>query len=326
MKIMESIMNAIETEPEKNILEQDVKESVGTETDIDNLDQKERDNKIIKLSKSLAGSSEIDEDKFRELKRKLTTQTYKMVDAGETYNLQKGEEVLTSWKKKSEETREDNEVVESDIPDANEMESKVEDIVGDGVAAAMDDALSEDNLEEGHTDTLVYEILDLAEKAGKNWTEEAIRKLTVPQMHVIKSKLLDPNYKTKKEKAKEEEKKNRAELIKTESDGVVKYKIRINESEEDLEADSDDDAISKFDDRFEEKRSIVFKDSGIQGLKTTSVDGFKIYLKELNDGTYSYIIRDSKSSVTLSSNRASDEDEVITLINSDLDSLEKEEV
>ena len=352
LKLTESIMKNINTE--EVVLEEEViTESIGTETDVDNINQKECDEKVVKLAKSMASTESIGEDEFRNLKDKLTTKTYKMVDKGEQYALQRGEEVLYSWIKKSEAERTDNEVptaleseepkcdhehgecphdcahhdgdilVDEDLeetpqPDFNKISAEAKSLCGEEI----EDAIA--SLDEGHTDDMVASVLALAKEKGKNWTEESLRKLTIPQLHVIQSKLINPEYKTRKELAKEKEReeKKQAQLVKTESDGIVSYKVRVGETETILEAESDEEAIKKFDDMYEvDVKELEFKEMGIDGLKVASNDWLKIYLKETLDGKFTYIIRDPETMVTIASGKANSEEEAKEKIQSDIEKI-----
>ena len=262
-----------------------------------------------------------------------------MVDKGEKYALQRGEEILYSWIKKSEAERTDNEVpaaLESEEPKCDHEHGECphdcahhdgDILVGSEELEIPEEVFEElpvEAIEEGHTDDMVASVLALAKEQGKNWTEEALRKLTVPQLHIIQSKLINPEYKTRKELAKEKEReeKKQAQLVKTESDGVVSYKVRVGETETILEAENDEEAIKKFDDMYQvDVKELVFKEMGIDGLKVASNEWLKIYLKETLDGKFTYIIRDPETMVTMASGEADSEEEAKEKIQSDIEKI-----
>jgi len=358
-RITESIMNAISAE--------ELKESIGTRTDVENINQKENDEKVVKLAKHLVKGEKISEDDFRLLRDKLTTPTYKMVDKGETYTLQRGEEVIYSWNKDSIVEEEPEPVKESEekkccecnnglkedgkkcdcpchkegkemLPDSDNVEENADmtDIAKKmtdetmktvkSTTASKTPDVDKSDLEEGHTDDIIAEVLELAKEQGKNWNEEALRKLTVPQLHVIKAKLINPDYKTRKELAAEEEKKaKKAELVKTESDGSITYKVRVGKTETILEAATDEEAIDAFDKLYPDNKEVELKDTGVTGLQSANTGNFKVYVKETLEGKYAYIIRDRATSKTVASGEGNSEEEIIEKVNEELERLDNEE-
>lgn len=306
-------------------------ENILAAPDIENIDLKEKDEKVIKDIKTISNKDYWTSEDFERAKELVDFVEYKVVDTGDSYELKRGDEQLFVTKKEHKNTEVDSNVVEepqdldkgkvkqvtesvttevNDLPNggkpmetedgeqvvtSKESEHNQSDEAGKEVIPDSEN-LGDETLEEGHMDDLVASILSLAKEKGKNWTEESLRKLSVPQLHVIEAKLKDPNFKTKKEKAAEEAKKKPIE---------GQQEIEETDYYEGYEEESLGESMN------------------IKGLSKLVVEGYTVFTKQKASGKYAYIIKENVSKETISNNEAEDILSVKNLVRKDLTELLK---
>lgn len=312
-------------------------ESILAAPDIENLDVKEKDEKVVADIKTISKKDYWTSEDFERAKELVDFVEYKIVDTGDSYELKRGDEQLFVAKKELKETDVDSnkveepldldkgevkqvtegeEVTESDSTEADNLpnggmpmenndnqevtvktqsESECDSDEDKKEIIPDSEDLGEEELSEGHTEDLINSVLELSKEKGKNWSRESLEKLSVPQLHVIEAKLKDPNFKTKKEKAAEEAKKNKE----------IEGQEKIKDVFEGYDADSLGESMN------------------IKGLSKLVFEGYTVFTKQKASGKYAYIIKENVSKETVSNNEAEDIPSVKELVRKDLTELLK---
>lgn len=314
-------------------------ENILAAPDIENINLKEKDDKVIKDIKTISNKDYWTSEDFERAKELVDFVEYKIVDTGDSYELKRGDEQLFVTKKEHKNTDVDSNVIEDpkdlekgEVKQVKESEkTEVDNLPNGGQPMEREggeevqtedeetefgsedpadvsknvkqetemipdnENIDEEPLEEGHTDDLIASVLALSKEKGKNWSEESLRKLSVPQLHVIEAKLKDPNFKTKKEKAAEEAKKNKE----------IEGQEEIKDVYEGYEEDSLGESMN------------------IKGLSRLVYEGYTVFTKQKASGKYAYIIKENASKETISNNEAEDIPSVKNLVRKDLTELLK---